>query len=145
MHFLKNQNQKNKINLMLKQNQIIIVSSLIFKKEKNRLTLEQKIKRLNSFLTKVPNKILGKVLNQTIFKNLLNICNGSLCFISSIHNLISKQKLNLFYIICIKFFNKIYFINQFSFIKSLSYSNSLQCCLKIIEKSVKFFYFKLSK
>ena len=145
MYFLKNQNQKNKINLLLNQNPILIISSLIFKKEKNRLFLEQKFKRLNNLITRVPNKILRKVLIQTIFKNLVNICNGSIYFIYNRENLLLKKNSKLFDIICIKFFNKIYFINQLFFVNSLEYFSSLKFFFKRIDKYVKFFYVKTSK
>ena len=139
----KKKNQILKINFVLKKNSILPFSNLIVRKESdNNIFLEQKFKKFSSYFLLFPNNIVSTVLLKTLFKNLLMICKGSLFFITNIESIFLKKKLELIDLICLKFFNKIYFTTQLKNIISLKYLINLKVYISFLEKSTMFFYYK---
>ena len=118
---------------------------------RNWIFTEQKLTKKNFSFNKLFNTIVKKTVLNTIFKLSTSIFTNSILAINLKKNLnqfniknVLRLKLNLC-LICLKFFNRVYYKDQLKNLICLEYNNNIKILKYTLLKSVKSFYYKFSK
>ncbi len=137
---------------LLEKNHFMFITNSVNVEKKGGLKVEQNFYNLNLHYYKGSNKILVKILNNSIYKNLSNILNGPFLFIffnkyndNSSSKLMFLDNLKHYNIIpyCLLLKNKIYYKIHFNNLKSYKYTINIYFLNQTIYKLKTFFISKL--
>ena len=118
---------------------------------KNTLKLQQKLKKNNLKSLTIKNQLAKKFINDSIFKKVLSLITGSICFIKLNEKTLQENfeiLTNLdssLTLIGLKITNKIYSINQLKNIQTLNYTKNINVLAKTLNKLTKLPYYKFKK
>lgn len=138
--------QSKKIKRALKNTNLIFFFFLTNLNSKNQLELEKKLLQNNLKLCKNRNKIIHKVIKNSIFFNLSTLITGPLCIVESTKKTNVQKLLTLdphIPLLAIKLNKKIYSNIQIKSISTLDYKDNIRILNKTFKRLLKIPYTKL--